>query len=970
MANAASINVAGNRFIPLVDPTSGTLANPANIDGTLIPSIDFTASGGAVSATKVRIPKKYPRVESNQFKCRFALDRRVKFGETVTVDIPASMMMDGTEQTHGSASGLSVTNESYYHDSIADLISDTTPIVFVDPTLGNDGTGTVYTRTDILVGSDPESPAGAVLPYATLKAAMDDARGSTSYTGVASINTHFVALIKSGETINGSTDRVSTAAIISGVRGESLVKPAIFGRYGGSSQVTFTPATGQNCVRMQGNERYLIFSRGLKFGETSTNPSLYWRTNNNQTTKNFMFLGCEIATVIAQYTAGNEAYSATGFAFINCVFGHTDGIGFNIPSPDANRFWYDLNVQDCLFTDIGASSLDHAVYIKHGEDWDEEGTYDFETSGGGRKLDKWHGVHISRRVTVRTPQMALVETNGGNPDDYGGEQTDRTEESGGSYSEHVTIERSILSDGLPTNDPRFGEASGGGPVSGSMQGIDIACSSDVEIKNNLFILNENSTGPVLNYRTAVGADNDPGTPYNEFLAARDGFRWSIHHNTFILTGHKGVKINIPESDDFSIQNSKGWHDTEFYANIIYAAAGNANTLIEFANADYQTAKAVVSAASPEGRCSGTWTDNCVYAVDGETGIYAAHNGSSLVTLNTAAALISAIGSDLANLRFENPAPADPLYAVSDYVTSVAGGSYADLDAAFAAIEAGILTESIPAELTVEAIADAVLQNHVQTALSAANYGGYTPGVTNWAEDDAPAGTGPDIRVVGLPNGSDYTFGERNISNTPLQVTLTVANLGDATGTFGAITASGHASIVSGPADNDTLAASASVSLVLSLSRSAGGDRLGTVTIPVDGEDPYVLTLSANIRAPFGQLTTLAGDPITTAIGVSGLKDAVITTGLKVRNSGTATMTGIDINADAGLTLDSSAPLSIAPGSSAQVDYIVVSDTVVAADPRIVTVDADFIDQLSATFSTTITELSAGGMRSRLRTRDR
>jgi hypothetical protein len=713
MANSARVHTDGYRLYLLLDPNTGTLTQPAETTQSSIDAVSITASGGDVEAVKMYCPKKYPFVDlsTNQFKLCLILSRKIEFGETVSIDLPEQLVSDGTRY-NPSVSSLSVTNRSYVNGGVEDVITDTTPIVYIDPTSGNDTNAAAvnsgdgyYVRTDTEVGSDPTNPAGSIVAYATVSAAA--ANCATGGSGLM--------LFKRGETIDGTTNYAQSQRIMPNRKGTADA-PFIFAAYGSGDLPYFAPsATGSEGSRVfnfkeGGDDSHLIIQdldmSGFGAGCIDFNVIV-----GGEYMENFYFRNCIInGAAILPDQNGNQGRLVERVVFDEC----------ELTNDHASRSWVgsskdfdsftvrEWSIINCVVHDIGDSALEHAFYSKMFGDFFIYRNIIDNCTGNGMKTDSSWGVHMLENIFTRSKECAEISSNG---DDAAGVQVDRTEDTetaeypvianaDGAYAKWICIEKNINIDvGNAYNNQVFL--------------ANISQAYDCLISDNLLYADQD----ILTYGLAT--TNSPGSS-NGYT--RDGYNNEVTQNTFVLdatttTGQRGLRIEAATTDSFdaTAQDDKGQHNFTFTRNIVFTGSGatGSNTYgMEIQDDSWEDAETA-------GRLSGTVKYNCFYRQGGvQTGFYQ----DDTTSLDSISALESALnqvtGTTAEGNRFEDPGFNNKGYKMSTWVVSQ---GYTDLDDFVTTMASGVIDGSVNLNTIITTAQDAIRAAYAADGLVADDY---------------------------------------------------------------------------------------------------------------------------------------------------------------------------------------------------------------------------------------------------------
>jgi hypothetical protein len=765
MANSARLTVCGKRLELILDPLAGSWVSPATLDTAKLADIAITATRGAVTATEVRIPKKYPWVDlaTNQVKVRLRLSRRVLFDETVTVDIPASLISDGVT-TNATSTGLSVTNGSFNVPGTNPriLLDGTARICYVDPSTGNDTNAAAangglgyYTTTD--VGDDPRDPDVAVVPYATFKAALDKARNSTSGGNVSA---HGCVLVKRGETIDGATDFKGKGGVYQSTGGISHAQPFVVGSYGltGDKPILQAQQTvsggAKSAWSITGPNQYIVFL-DLKFVQgvnesDATQPATQFASSSSVTRNDYLCKNCE--WVGGHYwNASNAGFRQLNTGFDGCWFDGNNASGSGgIWSSDENwaDFMYrDIEVLDCAWSNASSGGLYHGLYVKNMGDLDVEAPYFYDCGGTCCKLDGVWGADVTDGIFIKVNSLGNTESNGSSDANL---PTDRTKDaqtteypvaasSEGAFAKWQSFRRNIISDTLVDGER--------GSNSNNLIGF-IGPSHDCGAWDNLGIFDADSQ--ITGFRQA-----DDGGSGNGYV--KDCWDFEARNNTVAVIGTStrsctGFSINPADDDSFSPTGTDqvGIHGLDCRNNIFYFGSGrtSSNTLFQFGT---EASDQDYAASYASGRSEMDVDYNDFFDANGYTDRF--RNGGSADLFASIAAMESDFNSGgdtgMTGNRAEDPGFTDPTYKVSTYFTAQ---GYT-ITEAMTAIRAGLLEGSIPAALTTDAIAATVLPKWVPESLSESNYNNAAIGATSWtASEPTPLPPPPeDFPARGIRN---------------------------------------------------------------------------------------------------------------------------------------------------------------------------------------------------------------------------
>jgi len=732
MANSARIHTSGIMMYLLLDPSTGTLTQPATIDTDLLDNIVITASGGAVTVLEVEFEDKYPFVDltNNQFKICFRLSRQIKFGETITVTIPASLTSDGT-RTNATSTDLAVTNQSYSVDSVGELIGDTHRIVYVDPTLGNDTNAAAvnsnagyYLKTDAEVGANPDSPDGAVVAYATIAAAMT----------VVPTGTPAMMLFKRGETFDGTTNFAAGQRILP-ERGGTSSNPFVFTAYGAGADPIFQPsAVGSEGSRVMNfrtgaTDSYVWVSHLDMRVASNTSIDFNRLVGSDGLMQNIYFYRCTIDRVATTPDqTGTQVRLTERVVFDNCVGLNSNAESFMQGSSDFDDFTFrEWSIINCVFSDVGGGILDHVAYPKSYSDLlFAHNTIDY-CSGNGVKVDACWGVSIRDNLYTRCQMVAELNSNG---EVAAGVQVDRTEDTetgeypnianaDGSYSKWVTVKRNVITDM-------------GNPLTNQVILVVMGQCYDSTVKDNLLY----SEQDIISHGFIVR--NEPGSS-NGYT--RDGWNNNILNNTCVFnatttTGQRGIRFEIANNDDFltTSTKSKGHHNLLIDRNVFLIGSGVTGSTRNALETDYDTWENGETA----GRIDGNVTRNNVYRVGGSETNFYEDEGTALSTIAAfESALNQVTGSTASGNIFEDPGIIGIGEQVSDWAVD---NGYTDLDDLVDTLAAGVIAGTMATIDIIDPASSYLRTQYEATNLNSADYGGLVAGILLESPSVAPEDT--------------------------------------------------------------------------------------------------------------------------------------------------------------------------------------------------------------------------------------
>lgn len=711
MASSGYISASGRILTLIIDADTGTFTQNLSVNIDPATAINLTASGGDVAVYQVGTsgtsafmngvvePDKYPFCDlgNNQAKIRLELDRQIHFGETVTVTVVAEFITDGSTVSLG-VIGMSVTNKSLWHDEVGELISDSAKIVYVDPTLGNDTNAAAvnssagyYTKTDSEVGSSPSTPAGSIVAYATLGAALSVF--SASDTGCI--------LFKRGETFDGDTHYIDSSRMLGGPNGGSgATTPLVFAGYGaGTSQAILNPGAtnGRRCVDWTGTSGHYVCGRGLQLNIGSGLECV--RILNTSTSGDYghgLFVGCQIYRVkLFVSTLGTQAFTRSDIAFCNCHFDNANDDQGMSGSDDFNDFTYrEFEFYQTGFSNIGATNgQEHPIYAKsHGDLVVQECIF-YASNGAPIKCDNCWGVEFSRNILASCWTIANVESNG---DPAAGTPTDRSEDTetneypvianaDGAYSKWVSVRNNTITNysadaTTASIISRYGQAY----YSSAHDNIMV---SDRDVFSNGVVFVES------------GGSVDGGY-------TRDSYGCKFYNNTIVFDATStaqqyGARIRCATTDTFNTTNneSKGHHEYQINDNVFWVGLGLTGTVraLDVVSDTYADALAA-------GRLDGEVDGNLMYREGGSQTDFYRDESTDYSTI----AAWEAVVDDAANNAFIDPAFDNAGFQISDYADDLAGLT---LDNFMEAMIDDYRDETLTEGYTIQEVQAAILSAH-------------------------------------------------------------------------------------------------------------------------------------------------------------------------------------------------------------------------------------------------------------------
>jgi len=738
MSDIAKISVSGRLLILELEPDNGSWTQDVTEATASENAITLAASGGTVNVIETIISEKYPfaNLSSNRVKVIVTLSRQIAFGETVTVSYGTGYVSE-SGRTNNSATNLSVTNNSYWHDDVGELITDTTKILYVDPTLGNDTNAAAvnssdgyYVRTDSEVGNSPTSPDGSIVAYATLGAAAD----------VLSSSDTALILLKRGETFDGSTQFMSAGSMLGGsFAGQSSTEPLIFAAYGsGSSDAVFSPSnngtTGNRSINISGTRANYVVGRGISATFGSGNDVIrFLAPGSDGDYGHILFVGMKTEFINPRAsTAGSGNRIRSDIAFVNCLIDNGGAASGLEGSDDFDDFTYrQFEFYQCVFSNLGDNTgLEHSLYTKSIGDLVVQECFFYNSGGAGLKLDNCWGVEASRNIFTEGQTLCNIESNG---DPSAGTPLNRNEDTetgeypnignaAGAYSKWVTVKDNVISD--------FRSIA----VSASLVNR-MGQAYDSIATNNLMVSNRAVISTACSFVSNGGSDDGGYT--------RDSYRCKFNNNTISListsdsTQKYGVTITSPTTDTFNTtnNNSKGHHEIEVNNNVfIFRSASDQTGTVH----SIRIREDSWGDAETAGRLDGEINNNIAYRVGGGQSAFYADDSTTYSTFSSWETDINTNGTSASGNSFGNPSMPDFTYQVSDYAIDAGFSSLADM---VASIQSDYLSGSIRTSLQTETIAEAMIENHIATQSGR--------GVALWSSmiSDTPSSGGSTIASV-------------------------------------------------------------------------------------------------------------------------------------------------------------------------------------------------------------------------------
>lgn len=830
MAHEIDILHYGDQFEMRIDPPAGEAWTD---DLTLNESVFNLINLAGHNPSWRPFRRKYPLVRDGKAIVIGELDTHIRSRELPNIQIPSGLINDGAISSE--AINQAVTSKSQWADHTDetnyenDLITDASPLFYLDLENGDDATAAPHTRTDAEVG-DWRNPVGAVNAYKTPLAWFDAMRGTSSQSSGRDI--HAVGLIIGGTVLNQSTHNIQAIIDCSQTGGIGNTQQFCFEVYGaGDVYFEISVDNPKQGIRFL-NKGWVHFGPRIKIrGTDGKGTGIYNQISSSRQYEGICFQGMEIHDVSTGVQLGeaetvNPASDVRGFTFADGVIRDTGADAVNGNPSSANHTREGVRVIRTLRRRHGSTPTKHAYYGSNNEDVSFAHGYIDEAGGAGYKANEVASIDGHTEIITRCDVGILQDTNG---EEEHGLRIDRTIDSPGSSGKRSYWNDIVMSH-IQSSVIRMvaAERVGFGRIYGHVDGVG---------------------GTGLNIRN----DSVNGVAGN--IYTKDA--WFVDYGAITVVADTPIQFAVPEQDDPTVENAIGWHSVVLDRVIAMRAPGSDPTrpIFEFRNAPYALNKAA-------GRCDLVFTNSVLWAEDG---VFL--DGSTTHQYNEFANLQAAADNDLDGLTLVDPGVS--VWTVADYIRNVLGFVGDDdtvLDAFYDELEDQILAFNVPANRTAKAIKDACFTAIQPANLNAASFGGTLPGPP--AGGEAP--TAPQLRVTDsgasvVASGSTIDLGDDLEIDSVNSVTLTIHNDGDADLDIATATATGSMIVVSAddptgstvaPAGTDT------VSVVLNTSTS--GSKTGTLSIASnDGSSPFVVNFTATVAAQLPEL--LVTDAVAQAV---------------------------------------------------------------------------------------------------------
>lgn len=905
MADTATLWVSGQELMIELDPASGSWAyGLAQVGAGKLAELVITASGGPVTADRVMIERKYPFVDlaSNTVRVLIELSRPILFEETASVAIPDAFVEDGTTASQASVD-LAIVNESLNVSAVnpTALLDATSRIVLFDPDNGDDAAATAANGglgyyTLAVLGADP-SNLGTLLPaYRTLRTAQDVARGSTSNSPRTA---NAAVLHRRGSVADGATDYfIANGGIYQNCGGVSKDAPFVIGQYGlagdglpnpilraqqtvaGGAVYAMRVTSTNQCIAVLGVD----MERGV---DANGDPEvvIQYASSVGVLREHIFYKRCDITGVI-HWFYDDAGFRQIGTAFDWCVVDGDNATGEGgIMSTDGT--WGEFHnrrpvFRRCLFTNAGDDGFFHGFYVKCWGDLAILDSYFYDISGACAKIDSCWGGEIRRCVFAKTNFIGAPESNG---QPTAGLPTDRTKDdqtteypvpanSAGSFSKTITFGQNLHTDALA-----FGER---GSLSCGLIS-NLGPSHDIFLDDNLGVYNSDNN--------VVGITQaDDGGSSDGYL--RDTWDALGRNNTITAAGTTaraaiGFSFNPADDDNFSPTGTDqvGHHGVDLGHNVVNIGPGRTgnNVLVRFGT---EASDQDYGASFTAGRSQLDWNYNVFYDATGFADRFRnGGTGDVFSTLTAFEADMNSVDASMLGNSDANPGATDLEYQISTYFASIGH----TLASGFEAIRAGITAESIPANLTIEAINAAVRPKH-QSSLAAAGFAGTVPGVTNWSVTGTPQLILVDATAGDLDDGDTLAV-EDVIVGDAASLQLTLRNDGDAADTIGTPVVTGDLTIDAGDnPDGASIAPAGTDTITIDIDTSTAGEKSGTLTVPsADPESPFVVNITTTVLTAAALTVTVNDSPAASGGSINAGGDLVTGTDqqltLTLTNSG-------------------------------------------------------------------------------------
>ena len=700
------ISPCGWYFIAEIDPESGSVIDgPVTYVGGMNECV-LTASGGSVFLTRISCRKKYPFGVGGKFKAIFRLSRRVYFSETGIEFTPAEdMFHDGT--VFNSTTTFSVTNESYYHSGIDEIIAEDSDyeIYFVDTVSGDDtlaaavnGTG-FYTPLDY---PDPEAETTGPQAYLTYEAAFEAARGTTSE--FTSISAKAVILIRGGTTVDGETENFAAGGVVASTGGASLRTPFIIGSYDhASGQSVIKPRTTTSGkitrgIQVGGSSQYIVVSRNVKFEGTSLHrAAVRFLGSGGVNRSNYLLLGVEVNSGFVEMNDTSGTFTQTKTSITECVLDGnnvTSGNGGAIQGPETWQSFpfRETFVTDCTVCRHGNGDQFHAFYIKTQVDFIANGNWLYECSGTGFKIDSCHGYDVRYNNLVRCNSVGNNESNGHSDAGYPANRNKVSQVSevpDGGYSGGVGIGAYANWGSMCDNTLTNPLANGDRGSTANALCYSFGQSQDIELRNNLCVFSADSLVVGIGIPRDGGSVNGWYKDLHDCEAVENGLVFTKSAATRQV---RLLSVSPAQTDTFDANDNEqhGIHGLLIERNIVAILTSTSGGLSLVRHGTGSPSDFTYSESYSDGRAdylvqyNNLWSSSLTDAF---------RNGDETDVFSTLAAweadMNSGADTPCVGNRVENPGFVNGGYEFSDYLITELGHS--DLDDAFDSIIAATLS---------------------------------------------------------------------------------------------------------------------------------------------------------------------------------------------------------------------------------------------------------------------------------------
>lgn len=193
----------------------------------------------------------------------------------------------------------------------------------------------------------------------------------------------------------------------------------------------------------------------------------------------------------------------------------------------------------------------------------------------------------------------------------------------------------------------------------------------------------------------------------------------------------------------------------------------------------------------------------------------------------------------------------------------------------------------------------------------------------------------------VSDGGSINAGSGVDLDTPLTVTITLSNSGDATLTLGTISAGGDGTIAGVDPSGTTLAPGASAPLVISMDTSVAGAISSAVIIPSDdAASPFDLTLTGSVSAPEPPVVVSTTNMLRIGSAFLSEQRHANTTEPIIYRRGAAQ---VELSATVGRINSQEQTLSEFVVDAERVDFIVRSTDLVLSGSKTLPIDGDEIE---------------------------